>query len=135
MDEISSHLSQHMSRRECRRRSLGPLIDNYLRLSFERPNRTARRGWTGAILHVDRFGNIVTNIPVAEFPQIGQQPFEVNIGYRSVGKLARNYAEMPTGELFAIVGSSGYLEISANQDSAAKILGCETGAPLELRLL
>ena len=109
---------------------LGPRIDNYLRLTFERPNRTARRGWTGVILHVDRFGNIVTNIPFAEFPNIGQQPFEVAIGFRTVEKLARSYAEMPPGELFAIMGSSGYLEISANQESAAKILGCETGAPV-----
>ena len=50
-------------------------------------------------------------------------------------KLARSYAEMPPGELFAIVGSSGYLEISVNQESAAKMLGCETGAPVEIRLL
>jgi S-adenosylmethionine hydrolase len=113
----------------------GPLIENHLRLTFERPNRTARRGWTGAILHVDHFGNIVTNIPIAEFPQIQQQPFEVTIGFRTVEKLASSYAEMKSGELFAIVGSSGYLEISANQDSAARILGCETGAPVEIRLL
>ena len=114
---------------------MGPLIDNHLRLTFERPSRTARRGWTGAILHVDHFGNIVTNIPVAEFPHIEQQPFEVVIGCRSVDQLAQNYAEMRPGELFAIVGSSGYLEISANQASAARLLGCETGAPVELRLL
>ena len=114
---------------------LGPAIDNHLRLTFERPSRTARRGWTGAILHVDHFGNVVTNIPIAEFPQLETQPFEVNVGFRSVGKLARSYAEMPQGQLCAIVGSSGYLEISVNQDSAAKILGCEAGAPVELRLL
>jgi S-adenosylmethionine hydrolase len=114
---------------------LGPCIDNYLRLTFERPNRTARRGWTGVILHVDHFGNIVTNIPFAEFPLIEHQPFEVAVGYRTVEKLARSYAEIPRGELFAIVGSSGYLEISANQESAAKILGCEAGAPVELRFV
>jgi S-adenosylmethionine hydrolase len=113
----------------------GPLIDNHLRLTFERPIRTARRGWTGAILHIDHFGNIVTNIPLADFPQVEHQPFEIAIGYRVVEKLARSYSEMASGELFAIIGSSGYLEISANQDSAAKILGCETGAPVEIRLL
>lgn len=114
---------------------MGPLIDNYLRLTFERPQRTARRGWTGAILHVDHFGNIVTNISAADFPQIEQQAFEIAVGFRIVEKLARSYAEMPAGELFAIIGSSGYVEISVNQDSAARILGCETGAPVELRLL
>jgi S-adenosylmethionine hydrolase len=112
----------------------GPRIENYLRLTFERPNRTARRGWTGLILHVDHFGNIVTNIAIADFPRIAEQAFEVAIGFRVIEKLARSYSEMPVGELFAIVGSSGYLEISANQDSAARLLGCETGAPVELRL-
>jgi S-adenosylmethionine hydrolase len=54
---------------------------------------------------------------------------------KSVDKLATSYAQMAPGELFAIVGSSGYVEISANQQSAAKLVGCETGAPVELRLL
>jgi S-adenosylmethionine hydrolase len=112
----------------------GPRIENYLRLTLAHPSRTARRGWTGMILHVDHFGNIVTNIPLAEFPQIEKQPFEISIGFRTVEKLAHSYAGMPSGELFAIVGSSGFLEISANQDSAARILGCETGAPVEIRL-
>ena len=86
---------------------LGPQIENYLRLTFERPSRTARRGWTGVILHIDHFGNVVTNIPVAEFPQIEDHAFEVVVGFRVVERLARSYAEMPHGELFAIVGSSG----------------------------
>jgi S-adenosylmethionine hydrolase len=114
---------------------LGQLIQNHLRLTFERPSRTARRGWTGSILHVDHFGNVVTNIPVDDFPQIEEQAFQVVIGLRTIDKLAHSYAEMPSGELFAIIGSSGYLEISANQQSAAKMLGCEAGAPVEIRLL
>ena len=113
---------------------LGPLIENQLRLTTEGPRRSARRGWTGAILHVDRFGNIVTNFSIETFPQIEEQAFEFSIGFRTVEKLARSYAEMETGELFAIVGSSGFVEISANQQPAAKILGCEAGAPVELRL-
>ena len=48
--------------------------------------------------------------------------------------MARNYAECGPGELFLIVGSSGYLEVSVNQASAAKAIGCETGAPAELTI-
>jgi S-adenosylmethionine hydrolase len=113
----------------------GPRIDNYLRLTLDRPSRTARRGWTGAILHVDHFGNVVTNIAIADFPHIQNQPFEITVGFRTIEKLATSYAEMPPGELFAIVGSSGFVEISANQQPAARILGCEAGAPVEVRLL
>ena len=115
--------------------SFGPSIENHLRLTLDGPARTARRGWTGLILHIDHFGNIVTNIAAADFPWIEQQPFELVLGPRTIDKLAHNYAEMKPGELFAIVGSAGYLEISANQESAARMAGCETGAPVELRLL
>jgi hypothetical protein len=33
-----------------------------------------------------------------------------------------------------IVGSSGYLEVASNQGSAARILGCGSGAPCELTM-
>jgi S-adenosylmethionine hydrolase len=47
-------------------------------------------------------------------------------------RLSRNYAESAPGELFVIAGSSGYLEVSVNQDSAARITGCSVGAKVEL---
>jgi S-adenosylmethionine hydrolase len=46
--------------------------------------------------------------------------------------VARNYAECSSAELFLIVGSSGYVEVSVSQASAARVIGCETGAPAEL---
>jgi len=114
--------------------SMGKLITDYLRLHFERPVRTARRAWTGAVLKIDRFGNLITNFPAADFPELGNRPFEMSIGLETVSRMARNYAESGTGELFVIVGSSGYLEVSASQASAAKMLGCGVGAPVELRI-
>jgi len=114
---------------------MGKQITDYLRLHFERPVRTARRAWTGAVLKIDRFGNLVTNFPAEEFPDLQKRPFEMSIGLETVNRLARNYAESGPGQLFVIVGSSGYLEVSASQASAAKMLGCGVGAPVELRIL
>ena len=91
---------------------MGKLIDDYLRLHFERPVRTARRGWTGTILKIDRFGNLITNFPAADFPDLHKRPFELSVGLETVDRLARNYADCGPGELFVIVGSSGYLEVS-----------------------
>jgi S-adenosylmethionine hydrolase len=114
----------------------GKLIEDYLRLSFDKPERTGRRTWTGAILKVDRFGNVVTNFKVEDFPDLGKRNFEMTAGPQFIVVLARNYAERGgSGVLFLIVGSAGYYEISASQASAAKLLGCGPGAPLELRLL
>jgi len=113
----------------------GKLITDYMRLNFEKPVRTARRGWTGTILKIDRFGNLITNFPAADFPDLETRPFELSVGLQTVTRFARNYAECRPGELFLIVGSSGYLEVSASQASAAKMLGCGVGAPVELRIL
>jgi S-adenosylmethionine hydrolase len=41
---------------------------------------------------------------------------------------------VPFGELFVMVGSAGYLEVAANQSSAAQMTGCTVGAPVELML-
>jgi len=113
----------------------GKLIEDYLRLSFDKPERTGRRTWTGAILKVDRFGNVITNFKVEDFPDLGKRSFELAAGLQRIAVLARNYAEYGPGKLFLIVGSAGYYEISASQASAAKLLGCAAGAPLDLRLL
>jgi S-adenosylmethionine hydrolase len=112
----------------------GKPVANFLRPRSFEPEQTARRGWTGAILKVDRFGNLITNFQTAAFPRVLQGPFEMAVGLDRVNRLAENYEQFGTGELFLIAGSSGYLEISAGQASAAKILGVASGAPLELTI-
>ncbi len=113
---------------------MGKLIQDYLRPSFEKPQRTGKRTWTGRILRIDRFGNIVTNFHASDFPDLDRKNFSLAIGPRQVGVMAHNYAECGPGELFLIVGSSGYLEVSVGQGSAARTIGCETGAPAELTI-
>jgi S-adenosylmethionine hydrolase len=110
----------------------GKLLHDYLRPSFTKPVRTGKRTWTGAILKIDHFGNLITNLHVDEFPEVKLRPVDIQVGLRTVRRLAVNYSATEPDEVFAIVGSSGYLEISANQTSAAKQLGCGTGAPVEL---
>ena len=113
---------------------MGKLIQDYLRPSFEKPQRTGKRTWTGRILRIDRFGNIVTNFHTSEFPDLDRQNFSLALGPRQIGVLAHNYAECGPGELFVIVGSSGYLEVSVGQGSAARSIGCEMGAPAEVTI-
>ncbi len=49
---------------------MGKLIQDYLQPSFEKPQRTGKRTWTGRILRIDRFGNIVTNFHLSDFPDL-----------------------------------------------------------------
>jgi hypothetical protein len=98
---------------------MGKLIKDYLQPDFLNPQRTGERTWTGRILKIDRFGNIVTNFHVRGLPAV----HSVTIGRHKISTLVRNYAEGRPGEPILIVGSAGYLEISVNQASAAKQLG------------
>jgi len=56
------------------------------------------------------------------------------MGSQAITRLALTYSECAAGELFAIVGSSGYIEVAASQGSAAKALGCGAGSPVELTI-
>jgi S-adenosylmethionine hydrolase len=112
----------------------GKPVNDYLRMQLENPSRTGKRAWTGLVLKIDRFGNLITNFRGAEFPDLPLRPFELHIGVRKVDRLVTNYAAAEPGEIFLIVGSSGFLEVAANQGNAARLLGCGTGAPAELNI-
>lgn len=74
------------------------------------------------ILHIDRFGNIVTNIPERYFEQC-----TLGIGRAKISKRIRTFAEAPTDQPCLIVGSSGLIEVVLKEKSAAETLGAELG--------
>ena len=112
----------------------GRLITDSVRVWTSKPAQNGRTTWRGTILKVDRFGNLITNFAAKEFDGIKTRPFELRAGTKKIHRLALNYAETEAAEIFAILGSSGYVEIAANQSSAAGLLGCSAGAPVELDL-
>lgn len=112
--------------------AFGKLIHDYVRTWNAKPALKAKDSWRGAILKVDRFGNLITNFAARDFAGITARPFEVRAGTKHIHRLALTYAETEVGDLFVIVGSAGYLEIAANQASAAELLRCSAGAFVEL---
>jgi hypothetical protein len=109
---------------------VGKAITDYVRPPFERPRQTGARAWVGQILSVDHFGNVITNFHVDDFPALDY----LAIGRAKVRRLVRSYAEARAGELVVIAGSSGYLEVSVNQGSAAEKIGCQSGDPCQIRV-
>lgn len=92
----------------------GPVINDEVRLpSLETPLR---------IIHIDRFGNCVTNIRREVF-----EGKSLTINGRTITALRNFYGEASAGELFAIWGSAGFLEISVNGGSAAQVLDAKRG--------
>jgi S-adenosylmethionine hydrolase len=112
----------------------GKLIHDPVRNFLLKPSRLSRHDWTGVVLKTDRFGNLITNFHIDEFPEVRERPIELRAGVERVTRIAGTYAETVIGELFAIVGSSGYIEVVVNQGSAASTLGVGTGSPVELEI-
>ena len=113
---------------------MGKPIEDYLKPGFEKPHRAGKRTWIGRILKIDRFGNVITNFHVDDFGDLALRNFSFGFGPVTVSAMARNYAERAPGELFAILGSSGYYEVSVSQGSAAQTIRCESGAAVELMI-
>jgi S-adenosylmethionine hydrolase len=111
---------------------MGKLIRDYERAEFETPRLNGTRSWSGRVLKIDRFGNVVTNFRVRDFGDLGS--FSLAIGLEEIRRSAGSYAEAVAGELFAIAGSSGYWEVSVNQGSAAGRMGCQIGSVVELTI-
>lgn len=108
---------------------LGESID---RLTVFAIPRSFRRGGklAGAILHIDRFGNLTTNIRQSDLPSEG--PIAVEVGRRRIESLSRTYQD--GGELVALVGSHGYVEIARRNGSAAQSLGVRVGDGLQVHM-
>ena len=77
------------------------------------------------ILHVDRFGNLVTNIPEKFF-----EDCILGVGSTKISRRIRNYQEAPPNEVCLIVGSNGLVEIVANASRAAQILRAGLATPV-----
>ncbi len=94
----------------------GAEINDELRLpSLESPLR---------IIHIDRFGNCVTNITRDRAPR------EIVVKGRTISEFRQFYGEGDNESLFAIWGSAGFLEISVNGGSAAQALLVKRGDPV-----
>jgi S-adenosylmethionine hydrolase len=115
-------------------RTFGPQVFTFRRGGFPAASEARLPGGgrrlSGEVIHVDNFGNLITNIRVP--PEVEVRG--VRCGDRVVADFLTTYAEARAGELLSLVGSSGYLEIAANRDSAERRLGCSRGEKVQVEL-
>ncbi|HZU29556.1 MAG TPA: SAM-dependent chlorinase/fluorinase [Candidatus Angelobacter sp.] len=115
----------------------GEEITDYVRFLAPKPKATAPNFWKGLVLKTDKFGNLITNFSAKDVPQIlngSANGFKLTVGKAEVTKLHSNYGEGAQGELFAILGSAGFLEISANKGAASRLAGADKGSEVTITL-
>jgi S-adenosyl-L-methionine hydrolase (adenosine-forming) len=76
----------------------------------------------GEVIHVDHFGNLITNIPADVLAGFRAGSLSVRISEMTVTSLAPTYAAVPSGAFVAVIGSWGMLEVAVRDGSAAERL-------------
>lgn len=105
--------------------TLGTAVPDPVRRPPPEPAERAGR-WTGAVVHVDRFGTLVTNLPAD-----GVGPgARVRLAGRDAGPLRRTFTDVAPGHLLAFAGSGGTIEVAVRDGSAARMLGAAVGTPV-----
>jgi len=105
----------------------GEKINSLHVLSIPKPSLDPEGNLVGQVLHVDRFGNLITNIKSNDLP--GKNVMIEVAGYCIQG-ISDYYAQ--NKGVMAIVGSSGYLEVSLRDGSACDFLGAAVGDEIKV---
>jgi S-adenosyl-L-methionine hydrolase (adenosine-forming) len=131
---VAAHLAKGAALSE-----VGPPVRDPVVVAREAVRRVGKSEWEAAVVDVDGFGNLTTNLSGAELAVIlkaldGDPTRLVVVVEGVVLPLVRTYADVAEGEPCALMGSSGRLEIAVHRDSAARLLGAPRGAPVRLRV-
>jgi S-adenosylmethionine hydrolase len=112
---------------------VGQVVEQIVELDTAGPT-SVKGGLKGRILHVDRFGNLITNLEARHLRQLpAGEPRTFRISRRVVRKFGRFYAEAAPGEAIALIGSSNQVEICVNVGSAQQKFGARSGDRVVVR--
>ena len=109
---------------------MGPRLDTLQRLCIARPAPPVDGVIAARVIHVDTFGNAVTNLKRADAPNVAS----VEAAGRLVGEVRPSYGWADEGAPLAVWGSGGRLEISVRNGSASESLGLARGDRVLARL-
>ncbi len=127
---VAGHLAQGMHIE-----NVGPVVEELEILNLDRPTLLPNHGIEGQILYVDRFGNLISNISETDLSALdtGGRALSVYVGPLRVGPLRMTYGEVAAGEIIALIGSTGMLEVAINQGNAAAQLRASPGTIIVVR--
>ncbi len=106
--------------------ALGPRLTDPVKLRLPAYSLT-EEGAVGSVVHVDRFGTLVTSIP-GDRASAGT----VRVAGRDLGPVRRTFGDVASGEPLALVGSAELIEIAVRDGSAAACLGVGRGAEVRI---
>jgi S-adenosylmethionine hydrolase len=114
---------------------LGQPLEEITTFPLPRPHVRSDRTVVGQVIHVDRFGNLITSITskdLVDHSPLGESV--VKIKGQSIRGIVNTYAEVMPGKLLALIGSEGHLEISVSGGSASQTLKAKVGDEVLLKV-
>jgi S-adenosylmethionine hydrolase len=119
---VAAHMLQGVASHK-----LGPrVMPNYGKEEFVQVKGIRRKIYRGSILHIDHFGNIITNFSCRMVPERSV----LTIGKKSVRQSFATYGDATNKHAFMIIGSSGLIELSVHDGNAARVLNARLNQPL-----
>jgi hypothetical protein len=125
---VAAHLADGVSISRFGRKMAG-----FVRLDWPRPEKHPN-GLVGSILHLDHFGNAITNLDESSLAHFVNKRVTVHLKGKPLCRLSEFYQQAPPGKPLALIGSSGLLEIALNGASAARKFDLKLGEPVNLRV-
>lgn len=111
---------------------LGPPLEKLVTYRWAIPisDKDGIQGW---IVHIDRFGNLISNIPSSLIEEtIGKSRVKIYVGNSILDEIVPTFGAVPDGEPAAYIGSSDKLEIAINKGNAQQMLSVEKGAQVSI---
>jgi len=115
---------------------VGPLAPDPVVFTIPGLRRQGPEEWEATVVHVDRFGNLVTNVTKHDLEAMQAEAGDAEIVAVVEGVVVPfviTYADIHEGEACALMGSCGHLEIAVHRGNASRLLGAGKGAPVRLR--
>ncbi|MCS6804678.1 MAG: SAM-dependent chlorinase/fluorinase [Acidobacteriota bacterium] len=113
--------------------SFGQPIHDPVRFELPQPERISATHIRGQVIHVDRFGNLLTNLTGQHLSSdVALRGATLVVNERRITRFQSHFAEAAAEEPFAVVGSTGRVEIAVYQDSAERILNASVGTTVDV---
>jgi len=111
---------------------VGPKLESFCSLALP-PPRTVGRRIFGSVIHLDDFGNVITNIPSSTISYAPGQTLLIEVaGKRIPLTFVKTFGEVEKGKPLAYIGSSGFLELAKNLGNFAKDVRVEVGMEVKV---
>jgi S-adenosyl-L-methionine hydrolase (adenosine-forming) len=109
---------------------VGEVVDHIVTLDVPAPQWDPEGVMTAEVVHVDRFGNLLTNVSRSHLE--GRHVAWVQAASCCIEGLSQTYSDVPRHAPLTLFGSFDYLELAVNQGNASEVLSIGVGDPVEI---